>query len=78
MSDELIYGSDKSRPGLNSQDRGQGKTSRKLFVAGDVIMEADMDKQLKQLKLIKTHMEVLNGEELELSQTDDDDSGGSL
>jgi hypothetical protein len=74
---QLIQGSDKSRPGLNSQDRGVSRNSRKLD-GSDVVEETDMDKQLKQLKLIKTHMEVLTGEELELSQNDDDDSGGSL
>ena len=35
-----------------------------------------LDKVVKQLKLIKTHMEIVSGEEgLELSQVDDDDAG---
>lgn len=73
---ELIHGSNKSRPGLNSQDRSNNRRSRKLD-GSDVVEDTNMDKQLKQLKLIKTHLEVLNGEVLELSQSDDDDSGGS-
>jgi hypothetical protein len=51
------------------------RQSRKLYI-NDTQWDSSAQ-QLKQLKLIKTHMEVLNGEVLELSQNDDDDADGS-
>ena len=71
MAERLV--NDPTRPGLNSQDRDVNTVSEFIKVAGTD--DTEQDAQLKQLKLIKTHMEVLTGEDLELSQTDDDDAG---
>lgn len=64
---------DSNRPGLNSKDRGHKRVSE--FLNNKEELEAAQDEQLKQLKLIKTHMEVLTDESLQLSQNDDDDGG---
>ena len=65
---------DPERPGMGDGDRGTHRLSRKLEYV-DPVLHAHHDSQLKQLKLIKTHLEVQNGEVLELSQNDDDDAG---
>ena len=66
--------SNPDRPGMTGGDRVFNRLSRKLD-GYDPITDTFADSQLKQLKLIKTHLEVMNGEVLELSQNDDDDAG---
>lgn len=68
-----------NRPGLNIDNHNVNRRSRKIDELDANLEETlILDKQLKQLKLIKTHLEVQTGEVLELSQNDDDDAGGSL
>jgi hypothetical protein len=63
---------------MKGANRTENITSRKLPESKAQDEQDILDKQLKQLKLIKTHMESINGEVITLSQTDDDDAGGSL
>ena len=67
---------DPLRPGLNIAEPCLNNFSRPLFVDGseDELLRMQ-DKIVKQLKIIKTHMEVQTGEVLELPLNDDDSAG---
>ena len=67
---------DPLRPGLNIGEPYLNTVSRRLFVDGsaDELLRMQ-DRVVKQLKLIKTHMEVQTGEVLELPLNDDDGAG---